>query len=98
MAGESGVYLLQQWEMKCNDKNTNGKIRFFIYPGKTNNITGNSEATQLPPIGKFFMDIQTSGSNSVDEIVLVSLQKLEILQYTIDSFFYNRFATSKQIH
>ena len=47
----TGGYLLQNWVIKCNDKNNNGKIQNFIRSTKTNSPTGYSGATSLPPIG-----------------------------------------------
>ena len=51
----SGGYLLQNWNIKCNDKNNNGKIQIFIYSTKTNSPTGDSGASSLPPIASAFM-------------------------------------------
>ena len=50
----SGGYLLQNWNIKCNDKNNNGKIQNFIRSSKTNTPTAYSGATVLPPIGDSF--------------------------------------------
>ena len=51
----TGGYLIQNWVIKCNDKNNNGKIQNFIKSTKTNSPTGYSGATSLPPIGKFYV-------------------------------------------
>ena len=53
----SGGYLLQQWNIKCNDKNNNGKIRKFVRSTKTNSPSSNSGAGSLPPKGNAFMYI-----------------------------------------
>ena len=58
----SGGYCLQIWNIKCNDKNNNGKIQNFNESTKTNSPTGNSGATSLPPIGDSFMYIETSST------------------------------------
>ena len=51
----SGGYLLQNWNIKCNDKNNNGKIQNFIKSTKSSSPTGNNGAESLPPIGNSFM-------------------------------------------
>ena len=66
----TGGYCLQNWVIKCNDKNNIGKIQDFI---KTNSATGYSGATNLPPIGDSFMYIETS-SNNHGNIVFVSFE------------------------
>ena len=40
----SGGYLLQNWNIICNDKNNNGKIQNFIKSTKSSSPTGNSGA------------------------------------------------------
>ena len=59
----SGGYLLQNWNIKCNDKNNNGKIQNFIKSTKTNSPTGDSGASSLPPIASVSMYIETSSGN-----------------------------------
>ena len=61
-------YLLQNWVIKCNDKNGNGKISNFIKPTEANSPTGNSRATSLPPIGDSFMYIETTSKNKGDNV------------------------------
>ena len=56
----SGKYLLQRWNIKCNDKNNNGKLKKFIKSTKTNSPTGDSGATFSPPNGHSFMYKETS--------------------------------------
>ena len=52
---KTGGYLLQNWGIKCNEKNNNGKIQNLIKSTKTNSPTGYSGATSLPPISNSFM-------------------------------------------
>ena len=66
----SGGYLLQNWIIKCNDKNNNGKIQNFIKSTKTNSPTGDSGATSLPPIGSSFMYIEASSGNQGNNVFL----------------------------
>ena len=58
-----GRYLLQQWNIKSNDRNNAGKIQNFIRSTKTNSPTGNSEAKSLPRISDNFLYVKTSGNN-----------------------------------
>ena len=58
----TGGYLLQNWIIKCNDRNNNGKIQKFIKSTKTNSPTGYSGATSLPPIGNVLMYFETSSN------------------------------------
>ena len=51
----TGCYLLQNWNIKCNDKNNAGKIQNFIRSTKTNSPSSYSVATSLPPIGDSFI-------------------------------------------
>ena len=75
----SGRYLLQNWKIKCNDKNGNGKIQNFIKSTKTNSPTGDSGATNSRLIGDSFMYIETS-SNNHGNIVFVSFERTGIIQ------------------
>ena len=54
----NGGYLLQNWVIKCNDKNNNRKIQNSIKSTKTNSPTSYSGATSLPLIGNSFMNIE----------------------------------------
>ena len=87
----TGGYLLQNWVIKCNDKNNNGKIQNFIKSTKTNSPTGHSGATSLPPIGNSFMYIETSSSNHGNN-VFVSFERTDIIQISSITFYYNRFS------
>ena len=89
-AGNSGGYLLQNWNIKCNDINGNGKITNFVKSTKTNSPSSNAGATVLPPIGSAFMYIETSGGNNGDN-VFVSFERTDIIQITNITFYYNRY-------
>ena len=93
-SGNTGGYLLPYLKIICNDKNNNGKIQNFIKSTKTNSPTGNSGATSLPPIGTAFMFVETSSNNYGSNDVFVSLERIDIIQNTIITFYYNRFSTS----
>ena len=47
----SGEYLLQNWNIKCDDKNNNGKISNFIESTQTNSPSSSSGAEGLLPFG-----------------------------------------------
>ena len=87
----TGGYLLQNWIIRCNDKNNNGKIQNFIKSTKTNNPTGFSGGTSLPPIGNSFMYIETSSKNHGNN-VFVSFERTDIIQISNITFYYNRFS------
>ena len=71
----SGGFLLPSWRIFCNDKNNNGKIPNFIRSTKTNSLTRNSGAMSLPPIGDFYMYIETS-SKIHGNIVFISFERI----------------------
>ena len=83
---------LQNWFIKCNDKNNNGKIQNFVKSTKTNSPTGYAGATVLPPIGISFTYIETSGANSGSHIVYCSWERTDIIQITNITFYYNRYS------
>ena len=87
----SGGYLLQNWVIKCNDKNNNSKLQKFIKSRKTNSPTSYSGATSLPPIGNSFVFIETS-SNNHGSNVFCSLERTDIIQISHITFCYNRFS------
>ena len=87
----SGGFLLQNWVIKCNDKNNAGKIQNFIRSTKTNSPTGNSGAKSLPPIGDSFMYIETSSNNHGNN-VFVSFERTDIIQISNITFYHNRFS------
>ena len=90
-AGNSGGYVLQNWNIKCNDRNGNGKIANFIKSTKTNSPSSNSGPEGLPPIGTAFLYIESSGANNGDN-VFVSFERTDIIQITNITFYYNRFS------
>ena len=49
--GGTGANFLQNWYIKCNDKNNNRNIHTFVGSTKTNSPNSHSGATSLPPIG-----------------------------------------------
>ena len=73
----TGGYLLQNWVIKCNDKNNIGKIENFIKSTKTNSPTGYPGATSLPSIDNSFMYIETT-SNNDGKNVSVSSERTDI--------------------
>ena len=87
----NGGYLLQNWNIKCNDKNNNGKIKNFIKSTKTNSPTGENGATTLPLIGYSFMYIEKSSKN-FGSGVFCSFEQTDIIQITNITFYYNRFS------
>ena len=87
----SGGYLLPGWRLLCNDRNNNGKLPNFVRSTKTNSPTGNSGATVVPPIGYSFMYIETS-SNNFGEKVFCSWERIDIVQISNITFYYNRFS------
>ena len=90
-AGNTGGFLLQNWNIKCNDKNGNGKISNFVKSTKTHSPSLNSGAESLPPIGDSFMCIETSSNNHGDN-VFVSWERTDIIQITNITFSYNRYS------
>ena len=58
---------------------------------KTNNPTGFSGATSLPPIGNNYMYIETSSNNHGNN-VFVSFERTDIIQISNITFHYNRFS------
>ena len=90
----SGGYLLQNWIIRCNDKNSNGKIQNFIRSSKSNSPTSDSGATALPPIGDSFMYIETTSNNHGSNNIFVSWERTDIIQIRNITFYYNRFSIS----
>ena len=84
--------MLQNWFIKYNDINNNGKIQNFIRSTKTNSPTSESGATSLPPIGFSFMHIETSFSQHLkvsvgnDTYNLTKYNKIQITDTTIIQF------------
>ena len=88
----TGSDLLQNWNIKCNDKNNNGKIQNFIRSTKTNSPTENSGPTSIPPIGSAFMYLETTSNNHGSNNMFVSWERTDIIQISNKTFYYNRFS------
>ena len=86
-----GSDLLQKWNIKCNNKNSQSRITDFIKSTKTNSPTGHSGATSLAPIGNSFMHIETSSNNHGNK-VFVSFERTDIIQNSNITFYNNRFS------
>ena len=84
-------YLLQNWVLNCNDNNFSGKIQNFIKSTKTNSPTGFSGAESVPLVGSGFMYIETS-SNNHGKNVLVSFERIDIIQFSNLTLYYKRFS------
>ena len=91
----SGGYLLQKWNIECNDRNGQGKIQNFIRSSKTNSPTSDSGATNLPPIGDSFMYIESSSNNN-GPYTYVILTRTDIIQISNVTFYYNRYSSSDE--
>ena len=87
----TGGYLLQNWVIKCNDKNNNGKMQNFIKSTKTNSPIVCSGAISLPPICNSFMYIETSTNNHGNNVFL-SWERTDIIQTSDITLYYNRFS------
>ena len=87
----TGGFLLQSSNIKCNDKNGAGKIQNFMRLTKTNSSSSKSGATSLPPVGDSSMYIETS-SNNRGPIVFVSWERTDIIQITNITFYQNRYS------
>ena len=86
-----GGYLLQNWIMKCNDKNINGKIQNFEKSTKTSSPTGYSRATHLPSISKSSMCTEAPSSNH-GKNVFVSFERTDFIQISEITSYYNSFS------
>ena len=88
----TGGYLLQNWVIKCKDRNNKGKIQNFKKSIKTNSPTYYSKATSLPPIGSEIMYIETSSNNHGSDIIFVSIERTVIIQVSNITFYYNKYS------
>ena len=88
---KTGGCLLQSWNLKCNDRNIAGKKQNCKKSTKTNLPTGYSGATSLLPIGNSIMYIEIS-SNIHGKNVFVSFERIDIIQISNITFYYNRFS------
>ena len=89
-SGNSGATVLQGWKIICNDKNNDSKLTNFVKSTRSGSPTSQSGATSLPPVGKAFMYIETSGSNNGNDI-FVSFERSDIIKITNITLYYNRF-------
>ena len=87
----NGDSLLPNWRLFCNDRNNNGNVQNFIRSTKTNSPRGNSGAIVTPPIGDSFMYKETSGNNFGSN-VFCSRERVDIIQISNITFYYNRFS------
>ena len=88
----SGVELLQKWNIYCNNRINQARINDFIKSTKTSSPTAESGPKSLPPIGTAFMYIETSGNNASSDIIFVSWERTDIIQITNKTFYYNRYS------
>ena len=87
----SGGYLLQKWNIKCNDRNNKGKIQNFIRSSINTTPSPDTGSINLPPIGNAYMYIETSNNNHGLN-VYCSRERTDIIQISNISFYYNRFS------
>ena len=92
-AGNTGGYLLPYWKIICMIKISVVAYKTLLY--QQNQIhqppTSDSGATGLPPIGNAFM-YKEARSNNFGEIVFVSCERTDIIQFTNITFYYNRYS------
>ena len=75
----TGGYLLQNWNIKCNDRKNTGKIQNFIRSSNQLTPSPNTGANTLPPIGIYYLYIETSSNNHGDN-VYCSFERTDIIQ------------------
>ena len=85
-----GIDFLQNWNIKCNNKDNQFRITDFIKSTKTNSPTGFSGATGLPPIRNSFMYVETSSKNHGHEKLFVCFERTDVIQIINSTFYYNR--------
>ena len=85
-----GIDLLQNWNIKFNNKDNQFRITDFLKSTKTNSPTGFSGSTGLPPIRNSFMYVETSSRNHGHERVFVSFERTVVIQISNLTFYYNR--------
>ena len=86
-----GSDLLQKWNFECNNKNNDSKVGNFTKLTISNNPTGYSRKTNLPPVSSAFMYIEPSSNNHGLEGVIVSWERTDVIQISKITFYYNRF-------
>ena len=82
-------YLLQNWIKKCNVKNNNGNLKNFEKINKNKLTTGHSRGTSLSSIVDSYIYIRKSSYNHGE--VIVSFQRIDIIQIIKINFFYNSY-------
>ena len=87
----SGGYLLQKWNIKCNDKNNKGKVQNFIRSSINTTPSPDTGASNIPPIGNAYMYIETSNNNHGLNVYSI-IERTDIIQISNISFYYNRFS------
>ena len=83
--------MLQNWKIRCRDRNRKGKIQNFIRSTRTNSPPSHSGAESLPPIGNAFIYIEKSSVYHGDG-VFCSWDRTSIIQITNKTFCYDRFS------
>ena len=86
----NGDSLLPNWRLSCNDRNNNSHVQNFFRSTKTSSPTPNSGALNSPAIGDSFMYNETS-SNNFGPNVFCSWERIDIIQISNITFYYNRF-------
>ena len=94
----SGVELLQKWKIYCNNKVNQSRMSDFIKSTKTSSPTGEPGSSSLPPIGTAFMYIETSSNKNGNDNIFVSWERIDIIQITNITFYYNRYSISAPEH
>ena len=87
----NGDSLLANFRIFCNDRNNNGNVQNFVRSTKTASPTSNSGAIVPPPIGDSFIYFETS-SNNFGPNVFCSWERIDIIQISNITFYYNRFS------
>ena len=82
---KTGGDLLQNWVIKCNDKNNKGKITIFIKSSISTTPSPDTGSNNLPPIGKSYLYIET-GANNYGSNVYCSFERTDIIQISKISF------------
>ena len=68
----------------------------FSRATKTNSPTGKTGSTSTPSIGDSFMYNEASGNNFGSN-VFISFERIDIIQISINTFYYNRYSNPTSI-
>ena len=92
----TGTDLLQKWKIICNNRFNEVLPSDFIKSTKTTSPTHQTGASVIAPVGASYMYIKTSSNNHniVNDSVLVSFERTDIINIRNITFYYNRFSTS----